>query len=446
MKSLDRRRVLRGMVGGGAVTVGLPLLNCVLNGNGNALASGRPIPVRFGTWAWGLGICKEAFVPKQAGQTYDLPEEIACLKPVQKDINLITDLTAYRDSYQNFCHYTAWVATRSGAAPSSREDLPGETFDVSIANKIGQTTRFKMLNATANGDARSTWSYNSKTSVNASENSPLQFYARVFGPEFQDPNAPAFVPNPRVAIRKSVLSGSILDDIKDLQRTAGAEDRARLDQHFTGLRTLENQLQQLLTKPEPIPACHAPKAVSQDPPSGVDVDTIAARHKLMTDIMLYALVCDQTRVFNMMFTGGGANTIKKGYEKPHHTVTHEEAIDEKLGYQPMVSWFNRRYMESWYHFVQAFANTKEGDGTILDNMLILAHSEHGLARIHAIDGLAMFTAGRAGGRMKAGLHIPAKGASVTQLPFTMMKVMGMELDTWGARSNQTSKVFSDVLV
>ncbi len=50
MHFLNRRRVLRGMIDGGAVTVGLPLLNYFLNGKGNAMADGTAMPVRFGTW------------------------------------------------------------------------------------------------------------------------------------------------------------------------------------------------------------------------------------------------------------------------------------------------------------------------------------------------------------------------------------------------------------
>lgn len=66
MKSkITRRRVLRGMLGGAAVTVGLPFLECFLNANGTALASGTPIPTRFGTWFWGLGMNPSVFVPKR---------------------------------------------------------------------------------------------------------------------------------------------------------------------------------------------------------------------------------------------------------------------------------------------------------------------------------------------------------------------------------------------
>src|SRR5262245_4120390 len=50
-----RRSVLRGMLKGAAVTVGIPFLDCFLNDNGTALASGAALPVRFGSWFWGLG-------------------------------------------------------------------------------------------------------------------------------------------------------------------------------------------------------------------------------------------------------------------------------------------------------------------------------------------------------------------------------------------------------
>ena len=106
MTAFNRRRVLRGILNGGAVTVGLPLLNCFLNGNGTAMADGRPLPVRFGTWTWSLGMQKAIFVPKKTGLNYDLPEEIAAFAPIQKHMNLLTNFTAFRDNYENLCHYT----------------------------------------------------------------------------------------------------------------------------------------------------------------------------------------------------------------------------------------------------------------------------------------------------------------------------------------------------
>jgi len=445
MNRLSRRRVLRGILNGGAITVALPFLDCFLNTNGTALANGAPLPTRFGTWFWGLGIDKDIFVPKRTGSNFDLPEELAALKSVRSHINLFSNLTAFRDGAPDICHYTGWVIARSGVVPASQSDKPGQTIDVTIANQIGRTTRFKTLTATATGDPRTSVSYENAVSPNASEYSPVNFYTRLFGPDFVDPNGLDFTPNPQVMVRKSVLSG-VMDDIRAMNRTVGAEDKARLDQYFTGLRHLERQFDQQLTKPEPIAACVPRAAPGEDPKSGGDTVLTGARHNLMTDLMVMAVACDQSRVFNMTYSAASANTTKAGYHNPHHTTTHEEPIDEKLGYQPTASWFLRRSMESWAYFVEAFSKMKEGDGTLLDNVLIYGSTDHGSARVHSLTGMPAFTAGRAGGRVKTGLHIDGGGDAVTRVGYTALKIMGLDQVSWGAKSNTTSKEFGEIVV
>jgi hypothetical protein len=103
-------------------------------------------------------------------------------------------------------------------------------------------------------------------------------------------------------------------------------------------------------------------------------------------------------------------------------------------------------MESWANFVKAFGDMKEGDGRLLDNVLIYAVTDHGYARVHSLDGMAGFTAGRAGGKVKTGLHVPVAGGSVARLGYTVQRVMGLEIPSWGTRSNNTSKEFGEILV
>jgi hypothetical protein len=445
MNGLTRRRVLRGVLNGSAVTVGLPLLNCFLNGNGNALANGQPMPVRFGTWYWGLGMQKQIFEPKKVGAGYELPEEISALAKVQQHMNLFTNFQAFRDNAQNLCHHSGWVIARTGTAPLQRDGVPGETVDVTIANQVSRTRRFKVLNVNAANDARATFSYENATTPNPPEFSPMALYTRLFGPDFQDPNAKTFTPNPRIMVRKSVLSG-VMTEMDALNKVVGAEDKQRLDQYFTGLRHLEQQFDQQLTKPEPIAACHPTGAIKEDPKLGNESSLVAARHKMLTDLMVMAVACDQTRVFNMGYTAAQSNTTKVGYEKPHHTTTHEEPIDSALGYQTMVSWFTRRSMEGWATFVDAFASFKEGDGSLLDNVFIIANTDHGYARIHSLDGIPMFSAGRAGGKIKTGLHIDGKGTSVTRLSYTGIKIMGLGTESWGTNSNKTSDPIHEIIV
>ena len=444
MSKLSRRHVLRGMVNGSAVTIALPFLNCFLNSNGTALASGAPMPVRFGTWGWGLGMTSSIFTPKKYGADFDLPEEISALAPIKQHINLITNTTAFRDNYQNLCHYTGWVIARTGAAPKDTKDIPGETIDVTIANQIGGGTRFKSLTATATGDVRNTYSYENSNTPNSPEWSPLQFYTRLFGPDFPDPNAATFKPDPRVMVRRSVLSG-VMDQTNSLMKQVGVEDRARLDQYFTGLRHLEQQFQQRLEKPQPIAACVRPTEIKQDPMMGQDQESLLLRHRMMTELIVMALACDQTRVFNMAYTNANSSTIKPGYEKPHHTTTHEEPVDTKLGYQPTASWFTRHAMDGWVDFVSAFNKVKEGDGTLLDNVLIMGTTDHGYARTHSLDQIPVFTAGRAGGRVKTGLHIDGKGTAGTRVGYTALKIMGVNKPSWGVNSNNTSQEVGEIV-
>jgi hypothetical protein len=296
----------------------------------------------------------------------------------------------------------------------------------------------------ATGDAHDSYSFRSAEAVNPPEVSVVEFYQRIFGPDFQDPNSPNFKPDPRVMIRNSVVS-SVMEDFSDLNKTLGQADRARMDQYLTSLRDLERRLEFQLQKPPSAGACHIPAAASHDPPVGQDTEIVAQRHKLMTDILVMALACNQTKVFNMVYSASLSSVVKTGYSGTHHLVTHEEPVDPKLGYQPMNSWFLRRSMEGWAYFVSALASVKEGDGSLLDNTLVFAHSDTEQAQIHSLRGIPMMTAGRAGGRIKSGLHVDGGGEPGSRVGFTMLRAMGVPVVDWGAGSMRTDKVVSEIV-
>jgi hypothetical protein len=451
MMNFNRRSLLRGSVAGMRVAVALPLLNCFLDGNGEALANGKPMPLRFGTWGWGLGMNKAIFVPKTIGASYDLPEEIESFKNIKQHMNIFTNFSVFKDDMPNLCHYTGWVALRCGVVPAQKDDLPRESIDVTIANKIGGGTRFRSIEATASGGLRDSYSFRGANAYNTPEISPLGLYQRIFGPEFQDPNARTFTPSASALTRKSVLSG-IMDEAKALQAQTGAEDRARLDQYFTGLRDVERQLEHQLIKPEKIDSCRVSSKAPKELDRGLDAEVVGLRHKLMTDLLVMALACDQTRVFNLTYAPSGATTTRTGYPGQHHGLTHTEPTDPVTGYQPLTSWFIRRAMESWAYLVEAMAKVPEGNGTLLSNSLIYAHSDQEYARVHSLNGLPMFTAGNAGGRIKTGIHVSGLAKDTggrdqpgTRLGYTILKVMGLDIPNWGAKSNLTNKEISEIL-
>jgi hypothetical protein len=275
-------------------------------------------------------------------------------------------------------------------------------------------------------------------------------YARVFGAEFADPNKGDFKPDPKVMVRKSVLS-AVDEQSKGLIKKLGAADRQRLDEYFTSIRTLENQLELQLQKPAPNMACSVPSAPStaglnQNIPQGLEIDTVLTNHRLMAQIIAMAAACNQTKVFNMVFSDNFSHMRRPGETYTHHLLTHEETPDKELGYQPVAFWFNQKSMEGLATFIKAFADIKEGDGTLLDNTLIFAATETNYARVHSIDGVPIYTIGKAGGRMKTGMHIVGNGDPITRVGLTTLQAMGVSVNTWGTKSLQTSKTISEILV
>ena len=158
-----------------------------------------------------------------------------------------------------------------------------------------------------------------------------------------------------------------------------------------------------------------------------------------------ALACDQSRVFNMMFNNGASSLTRIGSTITHHQLTHEEVLDQKLGYQPEATYFLTRIMEAWGDFVGALDAVREGDRTLLDNTLVFAHSETEFAKFHTIDNLPMMTAGSAGGKLKTGIYIDGAGSPISRVGLTMQQVMGVAVDTWGTQSMQTNRGVTEVM-
>src|SRR6201992_4266147 len=117
--ALDRRFLLRGVFQGSAVAMALPLLDCFLDGGGQALAAtGQRIPTRFGTYFWGCGLTKELYLPKSTGQNYEATPQLASLQPYRNKINLISGMKASADNPPNYQHWTGVAAISTGVAPA----------------------------------------------------------------------------------------------------------------------------------------------------------------------------------------------------------------------------------------------------------------------------------------------------------------------------------------
>lgn len=440
---VNRRRFLRGALAGAAVTVGVPLLDVFLNDNGTALASGAPLPRRFGTWFWGCGMNPPRWDPKTTGPDWELTPELEPVAPIRDHLNILSGFSVILAGETNQVHRTGAMGSLTGAAPAKPTEVPAPTLDILISDQIGNATRFRSLEMAATANPKHTYSRRSESVVNPSEPSALGLYTRVFGEGFRDPNAAEFTPDPRVLLRQSALS-VVSDDRKRLEASLGQADKVRLDEYFTALRQLERQLEIQLQKPPPLEACSAPEAPHALEES-LNVDVVDKNHDLMANVLALALACDQTRVFNMVYSNGASSLHMKGSKDSHHTLTHEEPRDLELGYQPKATVFVQRSMAAWTRFVQRLANVPEGDGTLLDNCLVMAHSETSDANSHSVTGLPFMIAGRAGGKVKPGTHVSGIGETCARVGLTMQQAMGLNVGRWGMRTNEASQEIREIL-
>ena len=435
---ISRRRFLRGLCQGAGVGVGLPMLDLFLNNNGNAFASGKPLPVCFGTWNWTLGLYGD-WTPKQTGTNYQLPLQLRSLAPIKDKINLVTGLDVFLDG-PTVVHTTGPQCIMTGSA--KHNDHYGASLDYLIGKKLGVQPRFPSMTVSVSGEALNSWASDGGSGKVSAEISPLALYQRIFGDGFIPPDGKSFTPDPAITLRHSMLS-YVKEERQQLMRYAGAKDRLRLDAFFTSLRDLENKLAFELDKPEPILSCSPPQEspLWRGPSSAID--DVLNTHSLFSQLIAHALSCGQTQVFNI---GMSLNHIIPGDPATSHTYSHEEQDDPKLSYPPKSFWFVTQLMEAFREIVTTLDTIKEGDGTLLDRTLLMGYTDHGDARVHSLKNIPFITAGSAGGKVKTGLHISQSGSSCNRMGLTCMQVMGLPVSHWGEGPNKVNQPLSEMLV
>ncbi len=394
--SLSRRFLLRGTLGGGAVMVGLPMLDIFLDGNGAALAGGGPMPLRFGTWTGSGGMTPARWTPTKAGADYDLPPELEPLAPVKADVSILSGFEVKLDGAPVIPNQTGVWAVRTGVVPANGGEADAPSLDVIIGDRIGGASRLRQLDMHAGGGAAS-YSRRDLTTINPAMGSPLEAYSRVFGAEFR--------PDPRLMLRKSVLSG-VSERRAALMKKVGEADRQRLDSYFTSIRQLERRLALQL----------------QEASAGAPADLAAVRtnHGLMSEVLVMALACNQTRVFNLAFASASP-------EAPAAGLATES-------------------MAAFAELIGKLSAIREGDRRLIDNTLVYAHSDAAVAGPRELTGIPVMLAGSAGGRIRTNLHVEGRGDPVSRTGLTALRAMGVMLEAWGEKSMKTGDPIGEILV
>jgi hypothetical protein len=432
----SRRRVLRGLLKGSAVAVSLPLFDYLLNDAGTAYAAGGGLPKRFGLFFWGNGNVPAYWTPIDEGANYTLSEQLMPLAPVQ---DLVTVVTGMAVKIQNHIPHASGSAGILSAAPlTDDESFSQPSIDQVIANEVGSDTLYASLQTAAY--PQTGLSYAGVNSIYPPEADPLTLYERLFGSTFREPGEEGIV-DPTLALRQSVLD-AVMGDIDKLNQRLGVNDRARLDQHLTGVRELELRLVKAQEDPPNLASCARP---TQPPSDFPDIDgrpQLSARSRAMCDMLAMAFACDQSRVFAHYFSHPVNDILFPNATAGHHDLTHNEG-----GEQPEVRAITTQCVEEYAYLVQALANVEEGGETLLDHCIVLGTSEVSLGRTHSVEEMPILIGGSGCGVLKQGIHHRSYSKeNVTKVLLSVMRGMDMLIPEYGVEDAYATDSLSEIEV
>ncbi len=424
---IHRRTLLKGLLGGAAVSIGLPPLECFLNTTGTAYAGGSAFPKRFGVFFWGNGVLPARWTPTGEGNDYTLSPQLMPLADLKPDLAVIT---ATRVLTTNTAPHLSGPAGLFSGQGLRGESFASPSIDQVIAGELGGETRFRSLEIGVQRSDNS-YSYSGPSQVNPPETSPRALFNRLFGEGFRLPGEMTMV-DPRVRLRRSVLD-AVMGQSSDLRNRLGATDRARLDQHLEGVRGLERQIARLEENPPNLAACRRPDMPAEMFPDVDGRPQMSAISHAMSDLMAMALACDQTRVFFNMYSQSVNNTLFPAAPAGHHQLTHDEPGD-----QPQVDAIVRLIMADLAYFLTALRNVQEGDGNVLKHSIILCTTDCSYGRSHSLDDYPIVIAGSGGGALRTGHHVVARGENSSKVMLSILRAMGVRASEYGLGAGRTT--------
>ena len=217
--------------------------------------------------------------------------------------------------------------------------------------------------------------------------------------------------------RKSILD-FVNQEAKLLHQDLGSADRRKMDEYLYAVRDIERRLgstEKLDQEETDFESFKRPIGVPRQYDQHV---------KLLMDMMVLAFQSDSTRVASFMYANAASNraytnlSIKDG----HHNISHHGNSRTK---KKSISEINTFHVTLLNHLLTRLDAIPEGDGTLLDNSMILYGSgiSDGNSHSHKELPIAMFGGG--GGSITTGRHIQLRsGTPLTNLYCSMLKRAG----------------------
>jgi hypothetical protein len=245
------------------------------------------------------------------------------------------------------------------------------------------------------------------------ESSPRAVFERMFGDvETVDARRAEMRRN------KSIID-AVRGEIAGLQRVLGPNDRAIMTEYLDAVREVERRIQRSEARTEVTPSdLAAPIGVPEKHWDFAEV---------MYDLMLLAYQADITRVvtFQMAREQSVQTYPWIGVSDGDHDISHHGFDPEKTAKRTKVNVYHATNLAK---FVKKAAETRDGDGSLLDHMMVLYGSGIGDGNVHSCHNLPLLVVGTGAGKMKGGRHMQyALDTPMMNLGVTLLDKVGVRV-------------------
>ncbi len=454
MGKLNRRTLLRGA--GGAV-VGLPLLN-MFKSTGRAdtgLVAEDGFPLRFVVFYHPNGVVQPDWWPPgtPTEASWELGPILQPLAPHKDHLVMLEGVDMLAASMSPGEQHQAGMGALLTGRPLQNGDMVGGngalagwadgiSIDQLIAQRIGTTTAFRSLhfgvraNAFRGTDVRCRMSYTGPAAPVAPEDDPVRMWNRLFSELGSNPSAMA-----RLRDRRTSVLDVVREQFAAVERSAGAEDRVRLDQHAAYVSDLQSRIRSTPVVGDSCMQPAMPGAINPD-----SAGTMEQISELQIDMMVMALACDLTRVATIQFSNekNHATFPWLGSTSDDHQLGHEHAriAASRTEWSMRIRW----YASQFGRLLARMREIPEGAGTMLDHTIVLWVSAlaHGN---HSHRSMPFLTAGSLEGRVRTGRYLNygtgalrmdgsggrgyERGRPHNDLHVSLQNAFGIESDTFG---------------
>jgi hypothetical protein len=434
---LSRRTCLKGL----GATLGLPLLETM----GWAEAKAPKPPVRLAFMYMPHGVIMDQFWPKSPESFLTSPPPaLESLRPVLDQCLLVKGISgvpiAPFNGAPHALELSTWLTAKlPDASHRNRIDI-GISADQIAANYFGGFTALPSLELATmpqthkenqeglNEGYYTHCSFSSPTQPLPAEINPRVVLNRLFGKTNQPGQTTQVNPLDRRML-DLVLGGA-----RDLRRRLPKTDQEKLDEYLDSVRSVERRIAAIEHRQKEAALAKAgvsstKRNAADSPPIEIKIpegDKRSEYMQVMCDLNVLAFQTDTTRVSTYIgSTPNGVSYPELGFKNEHHSQTHHNNEAEMVRKVAAITAFN---IEQFAHMVKKMASLREGDGTLLDNCIMMWGTGLEDGNKHTRENLPFIIAGKGGGSLKTGRFLGHTKGNQGDLLMTLLTAMGVPVD------------------